>query len=321
LDQNNYNVIPVSWNKFKRVMYGLAFARTLALKSTISEHYDNPFYVPVFQQQQPSSLALGENYEQLTFNRWVKEEVAALTKNFQNFLSRNNQNVSAVLKWMDGANKARQSYAHNFQQELDELNKIGAKMQKALYFSLVTAASVECASEVMLTCVGLFGGTAIGAMTVEATGGRILLQAAAKAPVMTKAIAGAKFAIAILDGVTVGLCDNWSWGTACDMAVAVKDNTEMNLPGFVSDILDPLLPFISPYFQARAKDAARELAKSKNYGWKRSLKVQSQAASKAAMGTRSVMGTLGKGATVVASGLAMLSIYNSYVKLAERISN
>src|SRR5579871_3620165 len=160
MNRNNYNVIPVSWNKFKRVMYGLAYARTLALKSTISEHYDNPFYVPVLQQQQPTSFGLGENYTKSTFDRWVKEEVAALTKNFQQFLTRNNHDVNAVVRWMDGANKARQAYARNFQQQLDELNKIGAKMSSALYFSLVTAACVECTAEVMLTCVGLFGGTA-----------------------------------------------------------------------------------------------------------------------------------------------------------------
>jgi hypothetical protein len=318
-----FKVAAIPWSQIRRILYGLAYARTLALKcSEVTEHYDNIFYVPGLQQLQPSSLSLGDNVSgnpQL-FERMVKEELSNVAHMFHSFLSRNKTNHQAIVDWINGANKARREYAQTYQQKLDDVNKTTAQMGKALFFSMATAACVECASEVALTCVGLGGGTKLGEMTISFAARRITFSAATNLAPMTVGLATKKAVIGITDGVIVSFCDSWTKAGGADMLGAVKDNTQSNLPGWVSDVLDPYLAAFNEWVIDSARQAAQAHGAANSYNAARTADLERRAVG--ALGGAAQKGStyVGNAATGAATFFAIVSIYGSYSKLADRLN-
>jgi hypothetical protein len=318
-----YTVAAIPWSQIKRILYGLAYSRTLAMKcSQITEHYDNIFYVPGLQQLQPSSLSMGDNVADnpQLMERMVKEEMTTLVNRFHAFLRQNKKDMQAIVDWINGANKARRLYAKTYQEKLDDLNRTTAQMGKALFFSMATAAATECAAEVVLTCVGLGGGTQLGEMSINFAARRISFSAATKLAPMTVALASKKAAVGIGAGITVSFCDRWTQAGSADMFGVFKENTVSNLPGWVSDVLDPFLAGFNDMVIAAAREAARDHANANNFGALRAFALEGKAAQLAEKGAGSLGKVANLGALGLASFFAVVSIYGSYSKLAGRVN-
>ena len=299
MSSSSYTVISFKEADIGRIIHSLARMRTLAMKcSEINEHYDNIFYVPVIQQLEPSSLGVGENIEgnPLIFQRWVREEEAALTRTFKNVCTRSAGNPDDIIRWLCNAKRSCRQYAQTYQSKIDDVNRTNATMAKALFFSLATAAITECAAELALIGYGLLGGIA-----------KMTFQLAAK-----KVIVGAG------SGIMINLADNWTHGGLADMLICTQaDNvkgTGINMPGFFSDAFSSFLPVISNNAMSSAMQQVKKTRP--NLGFKHGMRVARVNAGVNLAPARGAAGAL----TFVGYAMAIWATKLSLEKLGERLT-
>lgn len=200
---NAYKVAMLNPEGVVRLIHGLAFIKTLATKSKVSvEGYS--------LAGQVTHASIGENFDHLTFKRWVREEEASLMKQFQDACLKGPQQAWS---WLDNANKARGKYFRNYQQTIEELNKINAQLADAYKMSTRIAASVQLAAETALVVYGLVGGAA--SMTVN--------------------LAIKKFVVGVGSGVAISMAEDWSSAKNADLIVAPATTFTSNIPGTIDD--------------------------------------------------------------------------------------
>ena len=70
-------VVGFDLNHIQHLLFGLAYAKTIACVSQVSFRYDD------LVNGEPSTVTLGENYNELQFKRWVVYEYANQLGRFQ----------------------------------------------------------------------------------------------------------------------------------------------------------------------------------------------------------------------------------------------
>lgn len=145
-----------------KVIHGLAVAKVLAERAEIGYRYDPLVsFLTAWggRAPEPVALTVGENFNKLQFDRWVKEE-----ENVQwgRYCDAGAKSPADAIRWMYGAWRARQSYYHAYQDRIEEANRINAEigeiLQTAKRFALVS----KTAAEIGLTWIGVGAPTVFG---------------------------------------------------------------------------------------------------------------------------------------------------------------
>jgi len=286
----------------EETIHGWAFMRVLLNKGRVTEHYDNPFYVPVVQTQQPSSLSFGDNYDHRTFLRWVREEERALYTLFDSAIDQGG--AEQGWKWLTSARKARIEMQQNYQELLNNLNATNAEMASALRFSLRTAATVQATAELALTCLGLLG-------VNVAAGAGLTASLSMSAAGMTVKVALQKMAVGIASGLTLNMIDRWDLAKPSDAWLF-----PINAVGAVGDGLKDFLQWRRTKSLERVLQQLKSVKGGDAAGWeaRQTLLGEKALLSKPIRGT----GGVGVAATGLAWIFAVKSSYDSMKKLYDR---
>ncbi|MEZ5347292.1 MAG: hypothetical protein R2681_17225 [Pyrinomonadaceae bacterium] len=145
-----------------QMMHGLAFFKTLAEKSK-----ENISGLSI--SGAPTGVTYGDNFDHLTFKRWVKTEFDFQVNEFTRACEKG---CDAALNWIESRNKARWSFYESCQTAQKEFSGINERLAAAYQFSARTAASVQYAAETFLIWAPF---AAAAPVTLLAASGRLVL--------------------------------------------------------------------------------------------------------------------------------------------------
>lgn len=244
---SQYKVAILDQDAVKSLIYGLAYVKTLVNKSKVSaDGYS--------LAGQVTNVSYGDNYDPLTFKRWVREENTQLLKSFQQACK---AGVSQGWRWLDGVITARNSYFRNYQTVLDETNKINADLADAYLAGARTAAVVQYAAETALVGCSLFGGAA--SMTVN--------------------LALKKFVVGVGSSIAINVVEEWGKCADADLLLMTKDKSLENAPGTIDEVFSNILSALNGLAISNLKNrlAALEQEIARNVAYKNKLPIPSRA--------------------------------------------
>jgi hypothetical protein len=310
MDPQNYTVAVINLDKVHALISSYAYIRNVAERSQITERYDN--WAAGYE---PSSLAVGENYNYLQLKRWVRQDTEAT---WRRFLEVTEEGPERAHAWLEGINRARGEYLSNFQRKIAETNLTNEQSQNYLNWSKRLAASAQALMEITLTWTGLLAGTA----------------ALSEAILLHKGWQLKSFMVAVGGGIAIALCDNWANAKKADLWVGTSaTNTGMNLPSYLSSSFQQVLSFLAPFLSALSQRnldkinqhlATLQLAIRKTKGSERRLlRLEKARRLEDYHRTQSVtpqeqMSKAGKALLRLSWGLVLFSTYQSLDKLARR---
>jgi hypothetical protein len=216
------------------LLYGLAYAKTIATVSKIDYRFDD-----FTRGWSPTAVTYGENYDELTFRRWVKQEYAIQVARFNKAAS--DMSAAELIEWIGKQWVFRMRFFRTFQDASAELAEVNRKLQNNQLMLGRLAAIALVNAQMALVMLGAPTAPAVAGMLPSMVGWSAW------------ATAGGKIALGLGTGIAVSVAGTWS--TACEADVVMvgkaithddtkksaSDGTQSGLPGFVDDLLAPVL--------------------------------------------------------------------------------
>jgi len=218
--------------QIQHLLYGLAYAKTLATASQVGYRYDYLF------NANESAVTYGENFDQATFRRWVREE-------YKNQISRMVQATGRMTpdefaEWVKKQWEIRQKFFRSYQETSAELGALNKKLGDLQLVGARLGATALLAAQFALVGLGVAPQLATAA-TASMVGWSAM------------ATASGKIALGLGTGVAVAVAQNWSSaqkadivliGEACaseDSKNSLVDGLKSGIPGLIDDLLAPAL--------------------------------------------------------------------------------
>ena len=210
----------------------MAYVKTIACVSQVSFRYDD------LVNGEPSTVTLGENYNELQFKRWVVNEYANQLGRFQK--ASNDLDAAGLVAWIRKQWEIRQKFFRTYQQMSAEVGASNQQLQDRLLGVARCAATAQLFSEFALIGLGI-------APALATTAGASMVGWSAWAT------ASGKIAFGVGTGLAVTVAENWSTaqhadvvylGKACtsdDAKTSGLDGLKFGVTGFVDDLLAPIV--------------------------------------------------------------------------------
>jgi hypothetical protein len=287
------------------LLYGLAYAKTLATMSTVSYRYD------YLTSGEASAVSYGDNFDQATFRRWVREE-------YKNQIGRmlKASEKAKFGEWMDKQWAIRQKFFRGYQETVAEL---GALNQRLGDLQLVGARlSAEALFAAQVALVGLGVAPQLATAAAASMVGWSAIQTAA-----------GKLALGLGTGLAITVAQNWSSaqnadivliGEACaseDSKKSAVDGLKSGIPGLIDDLLAPALhsqneSLMKQYTQEL--DRLKRVARSGKPSKVANAQAFEKAGPKPATGGKAVSSSAMKGLGYLFSAKSLFDASSTFVK-------
>ena len=233
IPQNGANlpvVVGFDSNQIQLLLFGLAFAKTMATVSKVDFRYDYLF------NANPSAVTIGENFSEPQFRRWVREEYAVQIKRFER--AAETLPAADLVKWVFKQWEIRQRFFRTYQQTVAEIGVMNQGLQDLQLIGSRLAAVSLLASQFALIGLGVAPALATGAQASMVGWG-------------AWATASGKIALGIGTGLSISIAQNWSVAQNADIVLVGKactsedaknssiDSLKSGIPGFLDDLLAP----------------------------------------------------------------------------------
>ena len=245
-------VVGLDLNHIQNLLFGLAYAKTIACASQVGYRYDYLF------NGNPSNVTLGENFNELQFKRWVMEEYANQLGRFQK--AANDLDAADLAAWIRKQWEIREKFFRTYQQTSAELDALNKRLQNLQLIGARLAATAQLAAEMALIGLGI-------APKLATTAGASMVGWSALAT------ASGKIALGVGTGIAVTVAENWATaqhadvvylGKACtseDAKTSGVDGLKSSIGGFVDDLIAPMVNasnnYHLPLFDRECKRLAR----------------------------------------------------------------
>ena len=294
--------------QIQHLLYGLAYAKTVATASQVGYRYDYLF------NANESAVTYGENFDQATFRRWVREE-------YKNQISRMVQATGRMTpaefaEWVKKQWEIRQKFFRSYQETSAELGALNKKLGDLQLVGARLSATALLAAQFALVGLGVAPqlATAAGASMVGWS---------------AMATASGKMALGLGTGIAVAVAQNWSSaqkadivliGEACtseDSKNSSVDGLKSGIPGLIDDLLVPALnsqnaDLMKIYNQDLER--LRRMAKGGKPRAVAKLENFEKADPKVATGGKAVASTAMKGLGYMFSAKSLFDASNTFVK-------
>jgi hypothetical protein len=216
-------------SKIQYLLYGLAYAKTLATMSKVSFRYD------YLLSSEASAASFGDNFDLVTFRGWVRDEYKYQLKRMLKASA--NENFG---EWIGKQWEIRQKFYRGYQEALGELGLLNKNLAD------LQLAGARLSAEALLAAQFALVGLGAVPQLVGAAGASMVGWTAMQT-------AAGKIALGLGTGLAITVAQNWSSaqkadivliGEACssdDSKKSAVEGVESGIPGFVDDLLAPAL--------------------------------------------------------------------------------
>jgi hypothetical protein len=247
---NNGSALPVvlalDIDHIQHLLFGLAYAKTIATVSKIDYQYGYLF------NDNPSSLTFGDNYNEPQFKRWVMEEYKTQIGRLLDVAGR--MTADELSQWLLKQWEIRQKFFKAFQETSAQVGAMNQRLQNLQLLGTRLAAVSLLASQFALVGLGIAPSLATGAQ-------------ASMVGWSAWATASGKMALGVGTGLGVAIAQNWSKDQGADIVMvgkavtsgdakdSVTGNLKSGIPGYIDDLLAPAVNTLNA---AGMKQFARE---------------------------------------------------------------
>lgn len=221
-------------NQVQQLLYGLAYAKTIATASKIDFRFDD-----FTRAYSPTAVTHGDNFTEATFRHWVKDEYKIQVGRFVKAASE--LSAADLLTWVGRQWGFRQKFFATYLETSSEVAVLNQKLQDHQLKLGRFAAVAGLSSGMALVALGAPVAPAVGGMLPSMVGWSAW------------ATAGGKIAFGLGSGIAINVAGTWS--NACNADVALvgkamtsddtgktaKDGLKSGTPGFIDDVLAPAL--------------------------------------------------------------------------------
>ena len=219
-------------NQIQHLLYGLAYAKTIATVSKVDFRHDYLF------NSNPSAVTFGENFNAYEFKRWVRKEYEFQLKRLDKAVE--TMSAGELATWIFKQWEIRQRFYRNYQETTAEFDKLNKGLQDLQLLGARFAAISLLASQFALIGLGVAPTLATGAQ-------------ASMVGWSGWATASGKMALGIGSGLSIAIAQNWSTAQNADIVLVGKactsedamnstiDSLKSGIPGFLDDLLAPAI--------------------------------------------------------------------------------
>lgn len=216
--------------QIQSLLYGLAFAKTVATASKVSFRYD------YLLSPLESSVSYGENFTNASFRSWVRQEyknqIARMTK------AAETSSPEVFALWVSQQWAIRQRFFRSYQETLAELGVLNQKLGDLQLVGQRLSAVALVSAQMALVGLGIAPALVPSALPMGWT---------------VWQTAGAKLALGLGTGIAVAVANDWSAAkgadivligeavTSEDSAKATIDNLKSGTPGLFDDLFGAAL--------------------------------------------------------------------------------